>query len=53
MRFILGLLLGVALGASAGLLVAPQSRSEMRRALSERVGRGAGKSEDEEPVQES
>ena len=37
MRFILGLLLGVVLGASMGLLVAPQQDSETGRALRDRM----------------
>ena len=37
MRFILGLLLGIALVVSVGLLVAPQPGSETRRALQKRV----------------
>ncbi|TMG07202.1 MAG: YtxH domain-containing protein [Chloroflexi bacterium] len=40
MRFLIGLLLGVAMGAAVGLLVAPQPGSETRRALRDRVRRG-------------
>ncbi len=39
MRFILGLLLGISLGASMGLLVAPQQGSENRRVLRQRMQR--------------
>ncbi len=37
MRFIMGLLLGVVLGASIGLLVAPQQGSETGRALRDKM----------------
>ncbi len=47
MRFILGLLFGIALGVSLGLLVAPQPGSETRRALQKRVRRTA-EEEDQE-----
>ena len=39
MRFLIGLLVGIAMGAAVGLLVAPQPGSETRRALRERVRR--------------
>lgn len=48
MRFILGILIGLALGVSLGLIVAPQPGSETRRALQERVRKSAD--EAEEPV---
>lgn len=48
MRFILGLFLGVALGAAVGLLVAPQPGSETRRALRERMSRGQEDMEEDE-----
>ena len=48
MRFILGLLVGVVLGVSLGLLVAPQSGSETRRALQARVRRNMEEGEEEE-----
>ena len=41
MRFIVGLLLGVSLGASLGLLMAPQPGSEMRRVLRDQLRRSA------------
>ena len=46
MRFLIGLLLGIAMGAAVGLLVAPQPGSETRRALRERVRRGGEEIED-------
>jgi gas vesicle protein len=48
MRFILGILIGLALGVSVGLIVAPQPGSETRRALQDRVRKSAD--EAEEPV---
>ncbi|MBI1885784.1 MAG: YtxH domain-containing protein [Chloroflexi bacterium] len=39
MRFIVGLLLGVMLGATFGLLLAPQPGSETRKALRDRIRR--------------
>ncbi|MDO8616060.1 MAG: YtxH domain-containing protein [Dehalococcoidia bacterium] len=48
MRFILGLLFGIALGVSLGLLVAPQPGSETRRALQKRVRRTAEEAEQED-----
>ena len=47
MRFLLGLILGAALGVSLGLLAAPQPGSETRKALRERVQRH-GEEEEEE-----
>lgn len=41
MRFLLGLVMGLALGAAAGLIVAPQSGRETREALRQRVRKGA------------
>jgi len=46
MRFILGLLIGAAVGVSIGLFVAPQPGSETRRALSERMRQAAEEPED-------
>ncbi len=37
MRFVLGLIIGLALGAAAGLIIAPQSGRETREALRQRV----------------
>jgi gas vesicle protein len=37
MRFILGVLIGGALGAALGLIIAPQSGRETREALGKRV----------------
>jgi gas vesicle protein len=37
MRFILGLLIGVALGAALGRLAPPQSGNEIRQALKQRL----------------
>jgi gas vesicle protein len=48
MRFILGILIGLALGVSVGLIVAPQPGSETRRALQDRVRKSA--EDAEEPV---
>jgi gas vesicle protein len=50
MRFILGLLLGAALGISVGLIVAPQPGSETRRALQDRMRRTAEEVEEEAHV---
>lgn len=41
MRFILGILIGGAVGAALGLIVAPQSGRETREALSKRVREAA------------
>ena len=46
MRFLIGLLLGIATGAAVGLLVAPQPGSETRRVLRERVRRGGEEMDD-------
>ncbi|HVP04325.1 MAG TPA: YtxH domain-containing protein [Dehalococcoidia bacterium] len=37
MRFIIGLLLGIAAGAALGLIMAPQSGKETRESLRKRV----------------
>ncbi len=37
MRFILGLLIGIALGAALGRLAPPQSGNEIRQALKQRL----------------
>lgn len=47
MRFVLGLLLGIMLGASVGLLLAPQPGSQTRQALRERLRRGSAGAEEE------
>ncbi len=47
MRFFLGLIIGVALGAAVGLLTATKPGSEMRQALRERMQRGADDLEEE------
>jgi gas vesicle protein len=47
MRFLIGLILGVAMGAAVGLLVAPQPGSETRRVLRERVRRAGEEMEDD------
>jgi gas vesicle protein len=47
MRFLLGIVLGIGLGAALGLLVAPQPGSETRRALRDRVRRGADELDEE------
>jgi gas vesicle protein len=39
MRFLLGILIGAAVGVSVGLIVAPQPGSETRRALQQRMKR--------------
>jgi len=46
MRFLIGLLFGIAMGAAVGLLVAPQPGSETRRALRDRVRPGGAEIED-------
>ena len=48
MRFVLGLLMGVALGISVGLIVAPQPGSETRKALQERMQKAARPSGEED-----
>ncbi len=54
MRFILGVLIGGAIGAALGLIIAPQSGRETREALSKRVRTAADEArqqaEDAEPV---
>lgn len=54
MRFILGVLIGGAIGAALGLIIAPQSGRETREALSKRVRAAADEArqqaEDAEPV---
>jgi len=47
MRFIIGLLLGIALGASVGLLLASQRGTETRKDLGERWRRSSGQGEEE------
>jgi gas vesicle protein len=47
MRFLLGVIIGIGLGAAVGLLVAPQPGSETRRVIRDRVRRGADEMEDE------
>ncbi len=47
MRFILGFLLGIMLGAGFGLLLAPQPGTETRRALQERLRRSSIQGEEE------
>ncbi|MFQ6019501.1 MAG: YtxH domain-containing protein [Dehalococcoidia bacterium] len=41
MRFVLGFLIGMMLGASVGMLLAPQPGAEIRKALRERCRRGS------------
>lgn len=41
MRFIIGIVLGIAAGAIVGVIVAPQSGKETREALQRRVNRAA------------
>jgi gas vesicle protein len=41
MRFLIGVALGIGLGAAVGLLVAPQPGSETRRVIRQRVRGGA------------
>ena len=47
MRFLIGLFFGVSLGATIGLMMAPQPGSEMRQALQERIRRQRGDTEEE------
>jgi gas vesicle protein len=53
MRFVFGLILGMAVGVSAGLLLAPQRGSETVRVLRERVQewRGEADSGESEPAE--
>lgn len=46
MRFILGLLIGVAIGAALGRLAPPQSGTEIRQALKERLQPDAEETKD-------
>jgi gas vesicle protein len=46
MRFILGLLIGVAIGAALGMLAAPRPGSETRHELGQRLRRGAEEAEE-------
>ncbi|HEY5639352.1 MAG TPA: YtxH domain-containing protein [Dehalococcoidia bacterium] len=46
MRFILGLLIGVAIGAALGRLAPPESGKEFRQALKERLQPDAEEAED-------
>jgi len=50
MRFLLGLLFGVGLGAALGLLIAPQSGTETRQALQKRIRHAAEEAEQAVPV---
>jgi gas vesicle protein len=47
MRFLLGVAIGIGLGAAVGLLVAPQPGSETRRVIRERINKGADELDDE------
>ena len=46
MRFILGLIIGIAAGAAVGLIVAPQSGKATREALSTRMQRDGQETEE-------
>jgi gas vesicle protein len=48
MRFMLGLIFGIVLGVSLGLLVAPQPGSETRRVLQERMRRATEEDEEDD-----
>jgi gas vesicle protein len=48
MRFVFGLILGMALGVSAGLLAAPQRGSETVRVVRERVQQWRSKEDSDE-----
>ena len=50
MRFILGLLFGIGLGAGIGLLMAPRPGSETRQALQQRMRRAPEDAEEAVPV---
>lgn len=51
MRFIIGLLLGIAAGAALGLIMAPQSGKETRETLRKRVQQST--SMDEHEIEEA
>jgi gas vesicle protein len=54
MRFILGVLIGAAVGAALGLIAAPQSGKETRDALSKRIRTASDEAADEvEEVKEA
>ena len=46
MRFILGVIIGAALGATVGLIIAPQSGKSTREALARRVRQNADGAEE-------
>jgi gas vesicle protein len=46
MRFILGILIGAAVGVSIGLIVAPQAGSETRRQIQKRMRRAQDELDD-------
>lgn len=46
MRFLIGVIVGISLGAAVGLLVAPQPGSETRRVIRERVRKSGDEAED-------
>lgn len=48
MRFVFGLILGMALGVSAALLAAPQRGSETVRVVRERVQQWCGEADSDE-----
>lgn len=50
MRFVMVLILGIALGATVALLVAPQRGAETIRVLRERAQRWRGEADEDDPA---